>query len=68
MVSRKFVEAVKLADQRAYVIAQKAGLNPSTLSKILNGIDQVKPGDLRVLRVGEILGLQPEQCFEGDSK
>lgn len=63
MISRKFFEAVKLAPIREYRIAQQADLHPSTLSKILNGVEKVKSGDPRVIRVAGILGLQPDDCF-----
>ncbi len=66
-VSRRFIEALKLGDQRSYKIAWQAGLNPSTLSKLICGIEKVKPNDPRVLAVGKILGLNPEGCFEMES-
>lgn len=65
-VSQKFRAAVKLSSRRAYVIAQQAGLDPSVLSRILNGIDVVKPGDPRVLRVAAVLGLRNDECFDDD--
>ncbi len=64
MVSERFRAAVLLSPKRAYHIAQEAGLHPSTLSKLLNGIEKVKPGDARVLKVGEVLGFKPEECFD----
>ncbi len=64
MVSRRFVEAVKLAPRQAYKIAHEAGIHPSTLSKILNGIDHVRCGDPRVVAVATVLGLDPGDCFE----
>jgi hypothetical protein len=64
MVARKFIEAVKLSDLRAYEIAHKAGLHPSTLSRILHGIEEVEYGDSRVLRLAKVLGLKPSECFE----
>jgi hypothetical protein len=64
MVSQKFVEAVRLSPRRSYQIAHEAGLHPSTLSKILNGIERVKPDDQRVLRVAAVLGLKKQECFE----
>ena len=64
MVSRFFVEAVKLAPKRMYVIAHEARLHPSTLSKIVNGIDIVRPNDPRVVRVALVLGLDVRSCFE----
>ncbi len=49
---------------RMYRIAQLAGIHPSTLSRILNGIERIKENDKRVLAVGRVLGLKPEDCFE----
>jgi hypothetical protein len=63
-VSRKFKAAVKLNPKPSYRIAQLAGLNPATLSKIICGIIKVKPNDLRVIAIGRVLGLPPEKCFE----
>jgi len=64
MVSRQFIEAVKLAPRRAYRIAQEAGLHPTTLSKIVNGIEPTHSNDPRVLAVAKVLELDPEKCFE----
>jgi transcriptional regulator with XRE-family HTH domain len=64
MISRRLREAVKLSDLRAYQIAHKASMHPSTLSRILNGIEDTQPGDPRVLQIGKVLGLQPKDCFE----
>ena len=62
-VSRKLIEAVKLSSERAYRIAQQAEIHPSTLSRILNGIDNVRSGDPRVVRIAEIVGIKPEEAF-----
>jgi hypothetical protein len=63
-VSRKFVEAVKLADQPAYRIAQQAGIDSAALSKILHANGKIWPKDRRVLAVATVLGLDPGECFE----
>lgn len=63
-VSPKFYGAVKLADRPAYRIALEAGIHPVTLSKILHGYNRIWPNDRRVIAVGRILGLRPEECFE----
>jgi len=63
-VSRGFKIAVKLNERPAWRIAQQAGVCPSTLSKILSGFIDAKPGDSRVLSVSEVLGLSSEDCFE----
>jgi hypothetical protein len=64
MVSKNFIAAVKLNPKRDYKIAQEAGVHPCILSRIINGIDQVQPGDKRVLAVGKVLGLGEEELFE----
>ncbi len=63
-ISRRFIEAVKLADQPAYRIAQQAGVDSATLSKLLHGNGKVWPKDRRVLAVAAVLGLDPSECFE----
>jgi transcriptional regulator with XRE-family HTH domain len=63
MVSKALKIAVLLNEKKAYQIAQEAGLHPSTLSKLLHGIEKVKPGDERVLRVAKVLNLDPRECF-----
>ncbi len=64
IVSDRFRAAVKLSSLRCYQIAQLAGLNPSTLSQIVNRIIEVRPNDYRVISVARVLGLDPEECFE----
>lgn len=64
MISHKLKAALKLGDEPAYMIAHKAGINPSTLSKLVCGITKVQTGDSRVLKIGKVLGLKPEECFE----
>jgi hypothetical protein len=59
-----FNATLKLHSLPAYRIAQKAGVNPDTLSKLVNGAIEIKPGDERVIAVGQVLGLDPGQCFE----
>ena len=64
MLSKKFIAALKLGPKRAYEIAQEAGIHPSTLSKLLCGIERVKENDSRVIRVGKVLGIPEKECFE----
>lgn len=66
MISDKFITAVKLSRKRAYEIANEAGIHYTTLSQIINKVQVVEPGDARVLKLAEVLGLKPEDCF-GDS-
>ena len=64
-VSQQFLIRLKLNDLPAYKIAQRAGVNPSKLSKLINGIDRVRPRDPRIIAVGKVMGLAESECFEG---
>ncbi len=63
-VSQQFIIRLKLNELPAYKLAQRAGVNPSKLSKLINGIDRVRPRDPRIIAVGEIMGLAESECFE----
>ena len=67
MISQTFRAAVKLSELKQYEIARAAKVHHTVLSKILNGIDNAKPGDVRVLKVAKVLGLKPEDCFALDN-
>ena len=64
IVSRKLVAAIKLNSEPAYKIAWKANLNPTMLSKLLNGIERPKPDDPRIIAVGAVLDIPPAECFQ----
>ena len=63
-VSKRFFEAVKLGDRPAYKIAWEADLHPVIFSKMHCRYDRIWPNDRRVIAIGKILGLEPEECFE----
>lgn len=63
-ISREFLIAVKLNPQPAYRIAQRAGIDPCSLSKILSGYINVQPGDRRVEAIAKVLKLDPADCYE----
>ena len=63
MVSERLRIAIFLHHMKGYQIAQQAGLHPTTLSKLLHGIEKVKPGDPRILKVGEVVGVPGDECF-----
>ncbi len=65
MVSMKFKIAVKLAERPAWKIAQEAGISATDLYKFMSGATIARPGNAKVVEVGRILGLNPEECFEG---
>lgn len=63
-ISEKLPFAVKTSKFRGYEIANRAGIHPATLSKLLWEIKIIKPDDPRVVAVGKVLGLNPAECFE----
>jgi hypothetical protein len=67
MVSKKFRDSVKLDPQPQYKLAWQAGMNPTTLSQIITGYIRPKIGDPRVIKVGEIVGLSPNECFREEA-
>lgn len=64
MMSETLRRAIKLHPKRHYQIAQEAGLHPSTLSKLMNGIVPIYEDDPRVIKIARVLGLDPEDCFD----
>lgn len=62
-LTKQFLIELKLHKLPAYRIAQKAGVNPNTLSRLVNGIEPVKSRDPRIIAVGEIIGLSASECF-----
>ena len=67
-LSKQFLIRLKLHELPAYRLAQQAGVNPNTLSRLINGIDPVKPQDERIISVGQVIGLSPSECFEKESE
>jgi len=63
-LSKRFLIQLKLNKLPAYRIAQNAGVNPNTLSRLINGIEPVKSKDPRIIAVGEVMGLKQSECFE----
>lgn len=64
MVSQKLKDAVKTSEKLGFRIAQEADMHPSMMSQLLNDILNVKDGDQRVIRIGKVVGVDAEECFE----
>jgi hypothetical protein len=45
-------------------LAQLAEVNPNDLYKLMGGIAKPKVNDIRILKVGKVLGLSADECFE----
>jgi len=68
VISREFLIRLKLNDRNAYQISQEAGVNPVVLSRLIHGIEPVRPNDDRIIRVARVLGLSPEEAFTTNQK
>jgi len=64
MLSDRLRIAVRMADERQYRLARRAGLDPSIVSKWLNGIVDPKRGDPRVVKLGALVGVPADACFD----
>ena len=49
--------------RRQYQIAHDAGVHPVVLSSLVNDIRPVQPNDPRVIAIGRVVGVEPEDCF-----
>lgn len=67
-LTNNFLARIKLNSEPAYRIARKAGIHHTTLSRLINGIEPIKPDDPRIVAVGRVLGLSAEDCFEHSNK
>ncbi len=63
-ISEVFIIRLKLHREPAYRIAQMAGVNPTTLSKLIHGAEPIRPSDDQIVRVGRILGLGEDEVFD----
>lgn len=63
VLSRHLFEAVKLSPERGYIIAQRAGISSSLLSRLLHGAERIRPQDPRVLAIAQVVGIPPERAF-----
>lgn len=64
MISRRFIERLKLSSIPQYKIAIQANVHPSLLSKWITGAQPARDGDARLIYIGKLLGLQPDDVFE----
>jgi hypothetical protein len=65
-LSREFLIRLKLNEKPAYRIAQEAGVNHVTLSRLIHGIEPVKPNDDRISRVASVLCMTAAEAIEDD--
>jgi hypothetical protein len=70
MVSKTFKIAIWSDDRPAWKIARQAEIAATDLYKLMSGATIARPGNIhgnKAIKVGKILGLRPEECFEENS-
>ena len=66
MLSERLHQAIQAYPGRQWELAHKAAIHPTTLAKLKTGHERPRAGDERVIRLGAVLGLPPEDCFAVD--
>ena len=64
MLSKQFIQKLKLSEIPQYKLAIQANVHPTLLSKWIIGAQSVKNGDERVIRIAKLVGLKPDEVFE----
>lgn len=67
-ISKKLIDRIRLSEKRQYQIAHEAGIHPSTLSRLICGIEKAKPKDVRVISIGDVLNVPVAECFQDDNQ
>lgn len=62
--SKEFLVRLKLNSVPMYRICQQAGIDHTTISRLINGITPIRENDRRIIAVGAVIGLMPVECFE----
>jgi len=63
MLSKKFKKTLRECGVAQYKISIQAGVNPNLLSKWMLGIQKVRNGDKRIIKIGKILKLKKDEIF-----
>lgn len=66
MLSQQFIEKLKLWHEPQYKVAIQAGVHPALLSKWVIGAQPIRAGDPRIIKIGKILGLKPQEVFKAN--
>jgi hypothetical protein len=59
---------VRLSRWKHYQLAARIGMSPSTFSRVINGLEAVRAGDPRIIRLAALLGIPSWQAFADGSR
>ena len=63
VISPAMRAAIRRSDYQQYRLARAVGMHPSTLSAWMCGIYDPRSDDERVYRLGQLLGIPPDQVL-----
>lgn len=67
MITKEFKDALKLYPTPKHQLAWRAGFSPGMLNHLINGHQRVKPGDMRLLKIAELIQFPKDKVFaDGD--
>ena len=66
VLSQRFRDAIKFPSERQYRLAQKCGLDPTTLSALIHGARKPHPDDGRLLKLAALLDVPFDEIVETD--
>ena len=66
MITDKLRIAVKTSPTRQYRLAHEIDVHPSVLSSWLNGIVYPRADDPRIVKLGRLVGVPPDECFNAE--
>ena len=68
MLSKKFLQTLKEAEQPYYEIAWRAGLKPSQMYKFTAGVERPERGDQRIEAICRYLRFPLSEAFAEDKE
>jgi hypothetical protein len=68
MLSETFLARLRSSQTPMYRLAAKAGTDPFWVSRLVSAALAVKARDERIVRLGRLVGLGPNEVFEREQK
>jgi len=68
MLSEAFLARLRTSRTPIYQLAAKAGTDPFWVSRLISADQAVKARDERIVRLGRLVGLGPNEVFEREKK
>jgi len=63
MFAKIFLDKVEQAQITQNDLAKRGGFSRTQFSDLINGLHRPKMNDERIIKIGEFLGLKPDECF-----